>query len=685
MTDSIINFQSAFPPQDEVSWQQILAASLKNIDSSNSLLKETFEGFSLKGLYHTENTTYFSNHSGFPGAYPFLRGDKTTGNRKKSWVISQSFQTEDKNQLNKFIKEAFVYGVGNIHLDFDRTSSLSRGLKSSNDLKDIFDEVDWKGKHFSFQFYDDFLLGSTFLMDFLQRVLEQKSENFHIHNDPYYCLLLKGKLPFSMERVFSHVAEVCHTLEQTSDSLKGLMISTSLYHNSGASYSQEIAYALASLVDYLEQLKKSPLKLEKILSQIVFEFSFDANIFLNVAKIRAFRFLYHKILQTYGIEDKKQFPCYIKVVSSKRMLSLYDAWTNMMRISSASFAAALSDVDMIETFTHDSVLLENYSAKKEYDQELSYRLSRNISHILKDESYLSKVIDPTGGSYFIEELTHQLSEKAWQLFLQIELKGGMGKAITEGMIQSEIAKVKKLRIDKVNKRKTKITGVTQFSQRNEVLSENWEEKKRPSYHIEEKDCSSDLMKKLVQSARDYTLFQGAKGDLIHSLFDVYRDGLSFEKAAQILHSQSRPISAEKLNVFRLSQDFEKLRWEYESLERKVEVNLVIVGDYASLNARINFCRDVFEVMGLKCHEIHVSENTEQWPAEKICAQGAVLICSDSLRTENEKKLLSILTKDCVKVFTAGQPFEKQKTKPLYLGCDIYQLLEDFLHHVKEGK
>jgi methylmalonyl-CoA mutase N-terminal domain/subunit len=145
-----------------------------------------------------------------------------------------------------------------------------------------------------------------------------------------------------------------------------------------------------------------------------------------------------------------------------------------MRITTATLGACLSDIDSIESFDHNRILVEELESEE--SQTLSRRIARNCSHILSDESFMGQVMDPAGGSYFIENLTNEYAMKAWEIFQKIEQDGGMGECLNKGIIQEQVKEITKMRKENIHLRKENVIGVSKFALSSQALLENWKPK-----------------------------------------------------------------------------------------------------------------------------------------------------------------------------------------------------------------
>ncbi len=232
-----------------------------------------------------------------------------------------------------------------------------------------------------------------------------------------------------------------------------LSVSSHVFHNAGANAVQEVAFMIASAVENLDKLTDLGLLAKQVINKLEFSVSVGTNYFVEIAKLRALRYLWSKILESYNCASLIH-DCQIHCQTSSFYDSTLSPYTNMLRATTEAMSAVMGGCDALTVLAYDSVISEQNS-------ELGERIARNVSILMREEAYLDKTIDPSAGSYYIENLTYQLSAEAWKLFQQVENLGGISAAFEQGFITQEInqsyeAKVKNLQNGKV------MVGVNKF-------------------------------------------------------------------------------------------------------------------------------------------------------------------------------------------------------------------------------
>lgn len=267
--------------------------------------------------------------------------------------------------------------------------------------------------------------------------------------------------PRYLDRLLSDArAELSYALEHTPES-RPLTISLEPLALQGAHLAQQTAYALAMAVEYAAAFGPSGLSPAQVFSRLNFLFPIGTDYFGEIARLRAFRMLWAAVLSAYQIEGDLAPYSRILAVGSRRQLASLDAQTNILRATTAAMSAILGGCD--------SVSLPAFDEGSAAASNLSLRLAANVQRILRSESLLDKVIDPVGGSYYLEHLTDALATRAWELFQGIEAHGGYHQALQNGHIAAQVAESAAKRASAIQKGKTTVLGINQYPPAKEDL------------------------------------------------------------------------------------------------------------------------------------------------------------------------------------------------------------------------
>ena len=269
--------------------------------------------------------------------------------------------------------------------------------------------------------------------------------------DPLGVLARAGCLEAGLERALADMALVVAWCHQHASGLRAVRVSTVPYHDAGASAIEEIAFAVATGVDYVRALEAAGVPLAQSVRAVEFSFAVDRGFYVQVAKLRAFRRLWAGV---GGLLSEEGGPPWIAAETSRRSATTDDPWTNLLRTTMETMAAVVGGADTVTTAPHDRAL--------GIESERSRRLATGVQLILREEAHLGRVMDPAAGSWMVEELTGQLVSGAWRELQAIEADGGMKAALLGGRIGSTVRSSKGRRADAVTQGELPILGTTVF-------------------------------------------------------------------------------------------------------------------------------------------------------------------------------------------------------------------------------
>lgn len=428
--------QISFPVPAMEEWKEKGEAMLKG-KPIDSLVTETFEGITLKPLYTKEDQN-LQEISQYPGQADYRRGISPVGNE---WEVAQQITADNAENLKELLVSAFDRGQTTV--SFEGSEKLVPGLEAV--LKEFHGQYPYSvnGKDIH-----------GVLIELLAGLPGAEEGKGFVAADPVALLAEKGAEKDNIKEMYD---EFCESVKKASEKLpqiRTILCDTTPYHNGGANAVQELAVALSTAVCHIEQLKERGLPAEEALSKFVFQFSIGANFFMELAKLRAARVLWSKVAEAYGADEEQQ-KMIISARTSQFTKTVYDPYVNMLRAGSEAFAAVLGGVQYLH--------VSPYNEPEGKETEFSGRIARNTQLILKEESLLTKTVDPAGGSWYVEHLTNELAENAWELFLEIEDKGGILEVLKSGWLQEQIAGVMEKRRNAIFTRKQTIVGTNRYA------------------------------------------------------------------------------------------------------------------------------------------------------------------------------------------------------------------------------
>ena len=432
-----------FSPVSPEEWRAKAEVDLKGADFEKKMVWRTDEGFNVQPLYRGVDIKDFKTIDSLPGEYPYVRGTRTNND----WQARQEIDAADVKEANAKALDVLNKGI----------TSLGFKLHDDFNLDVLLDGI-----------YTDiaqvnFAVCPNKVVEFakvLVAYLENKgtADKFvgYIDFNPYKATLKKGKK-------FEGIAEVAAELLKVVAPVKGLRVlsvNSEMLSNAGAYIYQELGYALSWGNEWMAQLTDAGFSADEVASRIKFNMGISTIYFMELAKFRAARMLWAQIVKQYNPQCDCACKMVVHATTSRYSQTMFDSYVNMLRSQTQAMSAALASVDEITVTPFD--------APYKKSDEFSERIARNQQLLLKEESHLDKVVDPAGGSYYIEELTMSLAQVAWKLFLETEDKGGFKAAVESYDVTNAVNASANARFDKVAKRREQLLGTNQFPNFTEV-------------------------------------------------------------------------------------------------------------------------------------------------------------------------------------------------------------------------
>jgi methylmalonyl-CoA mutase len=426
---------------DEADWRALVEKGLKGAPWER-LVAKTADGIELKPLYREADIATARDEAGFAGAAPFVRGA-----RLGPWLIRQSFEHPSPEETNRDILADLAGGVSAIELKIDPSGVNGVAIQSAADLDLALADVILEAAPVSLDAGPHGAWAAALLRDKLKGVAAPGTA-FNL--DPIGAYMRSGAWCEEEHELSIDFARRHHAELPTAHFFRA---DARPVHEAGGTEAQEIAAALCSGIAYLRALKEAGVGIDNPAQTILFTLSVGPDVLIEAAKLRALRLCWARILEASGAKPENR-AARIHAVTSKRMMARYDAQTNILRVTTAAFAAAIGGADAITTlpFT-DALGLPTPFAR---------RVARNTQLVLMEESHLDHVADPAGGAWFVEKLTRDLADLAWDKMQKIEASGGIVAVTQAGELHRHVADARGKRQAAFAKRKGTITGVTDF-------------------------------------------------------------------------------------------------------------------------------------------------------------------------------------------------------------------------------
>ena len=545
-----------FPPISTEEWMAKINVDLKGADFNKKLVWRTNEGFNVQPFYRAEDLEKLSHLGTLPGQFPYVRGTRTNND----WLIRQDVCGATPADLNAAARHAIDRGV-------DAVGFCVPDDLAAAGMAEMLDGIDLTKIEVNFNCCPcEALHVAQLLVDYLKEKGLTEQFRGSINFNPFKRLLKKG-LP--LKGCYVDAAKQMLEIVKDVPCLRCLAVDSYMLGNAGAYITQELGYALAWGAQYLTALTDAGLNAGAVAKRIKFNMNISSNYFMEIAKFRAVRMLWAEIVKAY--EPKAENCCCSKMkvhaVTSQFNQTIYDAHVNLLRSMTETMSAALAGVDSIETLPFDLQFKQ--------PDEFSERIARNQQIMLREESHLNKVVDPAGGSYYIEVLTDSIAKVAWTLFNEVIDKGGFYAELEKGDVQKAVNESGVKRHTDVARRKEILLGTNQYPNFNEMAADK----------IVKEACSCGC-------------------------------GCSAEQGV------------EALVMDRAASQFEALRLETERSGKRPKVFMLTIGNLAMRLARAQFSANFFGCAGYEIID-NLGFETVQAGVDAAMEKGAdiVVLCS----------------------------------------------------------
>ncbi len=452
MADSKEKLFSDFSPVSTQEWMDKITADLKGADFEKKLVWRTNEGFKVKPFYRREDLEGMKTTEALPGEFPYLRGNKKDDN---TWFVRQDIKVDDPAEANKKALDLLNRGVDSLGFYLNAKDLSEEYIRTL--LKDIC--CDCVELNFSTCQRHSLVLAELLVGYFNGEGYASDRLYGSIDFDPVSRMLSKGK---DVSQLISQGKQLVDTLAAFPH-FQCIAVNSLTLNNAGAYIYQELGYALAWGNQYLSLLTEAGVPADLAASKIRFNFGVSSNYFMEIAKFRAARMLWANIVKEYQPAREEACRMIAHAETSTFNLTLFDAHVNLLRTQTESMSAALAGVNSITVTPFDKAY--------QTPDDFSERIARNQQLLLKEEAHLNRIVDPAGGSYYIENLTVAIAQQAWNLFLQVEDEGGMVQAVLKETVQQAVNASNKARHEAVSKRKEVLLGTNQYPNFNELAGD----------------------------------------------------------------------------------------------------------------------------------------------------------------------------------------------------------------------
>jgi len=607
MPEKFSDFSSGFPVPSTDQWIALVEKTLKGKPFTAVMQRETHDGIIIDAL----GTKYPGDAKGQPV--------RPHG----AWAIASPNWGCDAAAVNKDILIDLERGASAIELTLDTIGPVG---VSPDQLAVALEGVYLDMLPLNLIQGEDFEAGVNAYEKLARKRGHSKDAlSGSLGVNPIGTLARTGRLQTTAEEAIAAGAEIAARWAKQQPAVATFNADGTVFGNAGATEGTEIAAAVSAAIHYMRSMEQAGLSLKDAATQIQFSFSATSELWLTIAKFRAARRVWANVLSACGVE---RVPMKINGISAVSEITMIDPWVNILRGTAACLGAAVGGADIITTFPHDRAYGDS--------NNFSRRIARNIQIILMEESHLARVSDPAAGSFALEKLTDDLTEKSANLLGELEASGGILANLRSGLLLNTISETAVKRNTKVRKREIGITGVSEF----------------PNIHEE----------------------------LLASPGNIFT-----------INPKNLPPAGEQitaLSVSKLAHEFEALRLESDYLADengvRPQIALINLGTAADYTARAAFSKNFFEAGGIEAIACPGSESIKDAVAA-YSASGANLavICgTDRYYNEVGTELARALKRvECVRLYLAGKPESANAIETagvdecIYQGCDVIEALK----------
>ena len=454
---------------DPEAWSALAEKELKR--SPDALVWETPEGIPVKPLYTEADLEGLDHLGSLPGLAPFVRGPKATMYAGRPWTIRQYAGFSTAEESNAFYRKALEAGQKGLSVAFDLAThrgydsdhprvigdvgKAGVAIDSVEDMKILFDGIPLNEMSVSMTMNGAVIpVLASFIVAGLEQGAKLEELSGTIQNDILKEFMVRNTYIYPPEPSMRIVSDIIGYTAANMPKYNSISISGYHMQEAGANLVQELAFTLADGKEYVKAAIEAGLDVDAFAGRLSFFFAIGMNVFMEAAKLRAARFLWHRIMEGFGAKKESSKMLRTHCQTSGVSLAEQDPYNNVVRTAYEALAAVLGGTQSLHTNSFDEALA--------LPTEFSSRIARNTQLILQHETGVTKVVDPLAGSYYVEALTAELAEAAWKIIEEVDEMGGMTKAVASGMPKLRIEESAAKRQAAVDRGEEVIVGVNKY-------------------------------------------------------------------------------------------------------------------------------------------------------------------------------------------------------------------------------
>ena len=451
-------------------WAKLAEKELRGRPLSD-LTWNTLEGIEVQPLYTADDIAGLDHMGGIPGQAPFTRGVKATMYAGRPWTIRQYAGFSTAEESNAFYRRGLAAGQQGVSVAFDLAThrgydsdhprvegdvgKAGVAIDSVEDMKILFDGIPLDKVSVSMTMNGAVIpILASFIVAGEEQGHDRAVLSGTIQNDILKEFMVRNTYIYPPEPSMRIIADI---IEYTSSDMpKFNSISISGYHmqEAGANLVQELAYTLADGKEYVKTAMARGMDVDTFAGRLSFFFAIGTNFFMEAAKLRAARLLWHRIMTELGAKSDRSKMLRTHCQTSGVSLAEQDPYNNVIRTAYEAMSAVLGGTQSLHTNALDEAIA--------LPTDFSARIARNTQLILQEETGVTNVVDPLAGSYYVEKLTADLADEAWKLISEVDAMGGMTKAVASGMPKLRIEETAATRQANIDRATQVIVGVNKY-------------------------------------------------------------------------------------------------------------------------------------------------------------------------------------------------------------------------------
>src|SRR5690348_14348056 len=441
-------------PKTPPDWAKAAQKELRDRPLSE-LNWSTPEGFEVKPLYTAADLEGFEAANSLPGQMPYLRGVRSTMYAGRPWTIRQYAGFSTAEESNAFYRRNLAAGQMGLSVAFDLAThrgydsdhprvagdvgKAGVAIDSVEDMKILFSGIPLDKMSVSMTMNGAVIpIMANFIVAGEEQGVPQEKLSGTIQNDILKEFMVRNTYIYPPGPSMRIVADIIEHTARFMPRFNSISISGYHMQEAGATLVQELAFTLADGMEYVRAARAKGLDVDAFAPRLSFFFGIGMNFFMEIAKLRAARMLWHRIMEGFGAKNPKSLMLRTHCQTSGVSLTEQDPWNNIVRTTIEAMAAVLGGTQSLHTNSFDEAIA--------LPTDFSARIARNTQLILAEESGIPNVADPLGGSYFVESLTKQIADAAWALIEEVESLGGMTKAVDSGLPKKRIERSEERRV-----------------------------------------------------------------------------------------------------------------------------------------------------------------------------------------------------------------------------------------------